>query len=181
MNKKLLLYLGFLFFINKLTAQNQLQVLFYVNDKKIDIQNNLVTFSKTDVLKIELKYYQNFNVEAVRVKAYTLVPVKNTTRKDDQQQSQTMAKMKLAVGTEKTIEVKFKNVKNPLIQIPISSLYVSDLSKLRINIMGCTDQAGSKIHRNNKSYEIFMPIYSQLKAAKLVVKKKIEPLIKAFT
>lgn len=134
-----------------LHAQSSVDIKFLYNGRTINLSKELVNFSVRDTLQIMFQSKELISVDEIRVQPlFAKFPDYNPK----QQEQQTQQKVKLVIGDYKNFK-GFSKQKKYVIKIPIRSFSGSNLSKLKINILNCTNQKGEKLIRNNKVYEIF--------------------------
>jgi hypothetical protein len=154
-----------LFFVISLTsatfltsAQTGVTVRFLYNGKNLDIEKELVNFSSRDTIQIVLESREPINVEEIRVQPFF---ARFAGANSGQQQVQTQQKVKLVQGTYKRFQ-GFSNQKRIIIKIPVKSFPGNNLSKLKLNVVNCTNKKGDKLIRSNKAFEIFSPLASRI-------------------
>lgn len=139
-------------------AQTGVTVKFLYNGKNLDIEKELVNFYLKDTIQIVLESREPISVEEIRVQPFF---AKFLASNPGQQQVQTQQKVKLVQGDYKRFK-GLSNQKKIVIKIPVKSFPGNNLSKLKLNVVNCTNKKGDKLIRSNKAFEIFSPIASRI-------------------
>ena len=139
------------------SAQTGVTVKFLYNNKTLEIEKELVNFSSKDTLQIILESREAINVEEIRVQPFFA----KFSGSGAGQQVQTQQKVKLVQGDYKRFK-GLSNQKKIIIKIPVKSFPGNNLSKLKLNVVNCTNKKGDKLIRSNKAFEIFSPLASRI-------------------
>ena len=143
--KKFLLVATIVVLINGLHAQSTVDVKFLYNNKPMIIEKEQVRFSARDTIQIHFQSKEPISVEEIWVQ-----PLNIKTADPKQQQQQKVVQV---TGDYKKYR-GFTNQKKYSIKIPVSAFQVSSLSRLKINVVNCTNSKGEKLIKSNKVYEI---------------------------
>ncbi len=140
-------------------AQTVLNLKFLYNNKTLEIEKELVNFSAKDTVQVVFESKEPISVDEIRVQPFY---AKFSGSKEGEEQVQSRQKVILVTGNYK----RFKGVSNQkkiIIKIPVKNFTGNNLSKLKFNVVNCTNKKGEKLIRSNKAFEIFSPLASRMR------------------